>query len=247
MFVFLLMVTERVVNRHSLRRHSAMLLALLTLAGACHSSSASDAGGEWNASQGGGAGGAQNTRAGSSNGVAGSPGGESGGAGGEQNTQAGTSNGVAGSTGGTSRELAYVTGLLNGVFVCSIDLESGAPSLLPGYPVGTRYTVAIAKHPTQRFVYVDVTNAFSTQHVSGFAISQSTGALEEVPGSPFMTAFPFSVAVDPSGRFVYVGNDDVDQTSVYALDRSSGELRAIDGSPFSLGGLTPEFAFAALP
>ena len=130
----------------------------------------------------------------------------------------------------------------------SIDGASGNLSLVAGSPfsldVGSdSYASNLAMDPQGEYLYV--TNAFSTQHVSGFAINQTTGALEEVPGSPITTSFPFSAAVDPSGHFVYVGNDDVGQTSVYSLDRSSGQLSEISGSPFSFGGLAPEFVFAA--
>jgi 6-phosphogluconolactonase (cycloisomerase 2 family) len=125
----------------------------------------------------------------------------------------------------------------------SIDRDTGGLSALAGFPVpgGNSDSTAIdlAVEPRGRYLYA--TSNLGTVH--GYGIDAASGMLSAVPGSPFDGhTLPYSVAVDRAGRFVYVGNDDVNELSVFSLDATTGALAPIASSPFTVNGIQPEIA-----
>jgi 6-phosphogluconolactonase len=110
--------------------------------------------------------------------------------------------------------------------------ESGAPAVLPRFPVpsGGSLPVAVAVTPDGTRLYVVNRGAPSVQ---GFAIAGDGGL------TPLSTAeigaTPFAIAITPDGRHLYVANSSSDDISAFEI-LSDGSLAPLGGSPFATGG-----------
>jgi 6-phosphogluconolactonase (cycloisomerase 2 family) len=122
-----------------------------------------------------------------------------------------------------------------------IDQDTGALDALSGFPLGggnsDSTAIDVALDPEGKHLY-------ATDFVGklyGYRIDAATGMLlDDVPNSPFDAGtLPYSLAIDPTGRFVYVGNDDVNQLSIFSRDPATGAL-APAGAPITVNGLQPE-------
>jgi 6-phosphogluconolactonase (cycloisomerase 2 family) len=133
-----------------------------------------------------------------------------------------------------------------GVHALSVDTTTGKLDELAGSPhpgaASDNNAADIAFDPLGQYLYA----SSGTGTVTAYKIDAATGAFGDVPMSPVdAMPLPYALAVDPTGRFVYVGNDDVNQVSVFSIERTSGSLTAITGPPIVEHGAQPEIVILA--
>lgn len=147
----------------------------------------------------------------------------------------------------------YVTNVSSSdVSIHAVDGDTGTlGAAQAAAPAGTS-PVAIAVHPSGRFLYVA---NFQSCDISAYAIDAVTGALTPI-GSPISTGAgknPLFISVHPSGRFAYVAtlldNPVPGKVTPYAIDATTGALRALDDGAFAGNGpssiaFTPNGNFA---
>jgi hypothetical protein len=114
-----------------------------------------------------------------------------------------------------------------------INGSSGTLTSAAGMPYAAGGQVlAIAAHPTGKFVYVATANGT----VAAFTVDSYSGTLTPVPGSPYATLAgnPAALAIDPSGKYLYEAANS--QLYGFAINSGSGALTALPGSPYAAVG-----------
>jgi 6-phosphogluconolactonase (cycloisomerase 2 family) len=97
------------------------------------------------------------------------------------------------------------------------------------FPAGAG-PVAIAVHPSERFVYV--ANVISNDV---YVYARGAGGQLHRIGSPVRVGIhPFNLTLSPSGEFLYVSNQDDATLSAFKIN-VSGMLQQVPGSPFPTG------------
>ncbi len=140
--------------------------------------------------------------------------------------------GMALNSAGTRAYVANTNG--NSVDVYSVDLMSGALTLIPGSrrAAGTKPN-HLTLDPKGRFVYVCNTGTVGTNRgISGYKISDD-GTLETIPGSNYDGPRQYiRSVVDPTGNFLYaiwyssLGRD-INGLRVFSIDQASGSLSLV--------------------
>ena len=175
--------------------------------------------------------GSSGTAGGTNNGGEAQGGGAQGGE--AQGGEAGTFQGDAGSAGAGAdgHEFAYVSLIIGGVLACSVDLNTGNTTQLPGSPVNSTGSAAnIAVHPNQQFVYV----ADERKHIDTYRVA-ADGSLPAQPTASVPTAGNLiALAVHPTGIFVYAASSQNQEIYAFEVIFASGELLPI-GDPLKVG------------
>ncbi|RZJ06739.1 MAG: hypothetical protein EOO54_24165, partial [Haliea sp.] len=145
----------------------------------------------------------------------------------------------------TPRAFVYVAnnGALGGaphpdVTGFALNVSTGALTLInTGTFAAGSQPVAVAAHPSGRFLYV---GRQAGSDISGYSVS-TTGALTPLAGSPFTAGgvAPRAIAIDPSGRFLLATIYSAQGVAVHSINTVTGVLTPVAGSPFATGGLGP--------
>jgi 6-phosphogluconolactonase len=110
------------------------------------------------------------------------------------------------------------------------DLNSGALTALPGFPLGLPSCNYIVSDQTGAFLY-----ASAGLNVFGFSIDPNTGALSPISGFPVTVRdSPDSMSIDSTNQFLYVTSRGAHEVTGFKLNAATGALTAVPGSPFTL-------------
>ncbi|MET0794281.1 MAG: beta-propeller fold lactonase family protein [Polyangiaceae bacterium] len=162
----------------------------------------------------------------------GNAGGSEAGSGGEAGTENGGSSGEGGTPDGPS-VVAYVGTILGGVFACSVDPVSGAPTKLGDAIAKNSFVAALAVDSQQHFLYV----AQEQKHLDVYRIA-ADGSLPAQPDSTIATPDTLNtLTLDPLGRFAYAGSVAGRAIYGYTIDADSGALSSM-GEPIVVGNET---------
>lgn len=125
----------------------------------------------------------------------------------------------------------------NNISVFSIDLATGALTVVPGSPFpygGTLSSdISLGVTPDNRFLFA---SSPGSNNITVFSIAPN-GTLIPISGSPFAAGgVPLGIKVSPDGRFLAVALILEDAVGIFAI-APNGALTAVPGSPFPAAAL----------
>jgi len=126
-----------------------------------------------------------------------------------------------------TEKLPFVDGKAKGIYVYSLDMDSGALTYLSN-TTGPRNPAYLAVDPQKQFLYADQeTGANDTPTVHAFAIEGQT--LHPINHQPAHGGFPCHIVVDQTGQCVLSANYETGSVAVYPIqkDGTLGETSAI--------------------
>ncbi|HVU05945.1 MAG TPA: beta-propeller fold lactonase family protein [Polyangiaceae bacterium] len=147
------------------------------------------------------------------------------------------------------REFGYVAARFGGLFTCSIDPTSGmATQIGSSFNLPRSEPVAIAVHPSQKFVYVayldfqDGENFIDAYRIAADGTLDVSGRL--TVSTPESVE---SIAVEPQGHFAYAVSGAEKAIYPFRIDADTGALTSL-GNPLPVGSAqdpaTPTFVAA---
>jgi hypothetical protein len=112
----------------------------------------------------------------------------------------------------------------------ALDPNTGAPSMLPGFPLPQQLGGGLAIHPSGKFVFATGLNA-----LNAYQVDPSNGALKFVGSSPFDGRnYPSIVpVVNPSGKFVFLCCTN-NQLFGFRINQATGAVTQLDSSPIAV-------------
>ena len=140
--------------------------------------------------------------------------------------------GSGGGSGSGSRNAYVAVPQANAIAAFRVNSSGDLTRVLGSPFAGGTSPVAIAVHPSGKFVYAANQGG---NDVSLFTINSNTGELTEVMPRTAAGLNPSSLVMDSGGDLLFVTNETANTISVYSVSSSDGTLTEIAGSPFPTG------------